>query len=60
MLLTSTTTVALSPGVELGDRARLAPVAREVLEQVADRAQPERLGGSLRPSHPRVRALAQP
>ena len=33
---TSTTTVAVSPGTSCGDGARLAPVAREVLEQVAD------------------------
>ena len=33
---TSTTIVALSPTLELGDRPRLAPVARQVLEQVPD------------------------
>ena len=37
-------TVAVSSGVELCDRARLAGVAREVVEQRADRRQAQRLG----------------
>ena len=41
---TSTTTVATSSVRQLGDRPRLGAVARQVLEQVADRVQPEPLG----------------
>ena len=42
MLRTATTTVAVSPGTSCGDRARLAPVTGQVLEQVPDGVQPER------------------
>ena len=42
--LTWTTTVALSPGDELRHRARLPSIARQMLEQVADRVQPEDIG----------------
>ena len=36
---TSTTTVAVSPGCELDQRARVLAVARQVVEQVADRVE---------------------
>ena len=41
---TSTTTVATSSDRQLGDRARALAVARQVLEQVADRQQAQPLG----------------
>ena len=44
-LRTSTATVACSPARSAGDRARLAAVARQMLEQIADRVQPERRAG---------------
>jgi hypothetical protein len=46
---TSATTVAVSSSASSADRARGLAVARQVLEQVADRVQPEPLGRRRRP-----------
>ena len=55
---TSTTTVAVSSDRELGDRARRLAVARQVLEQVADRVQPEPLGALGRAARARPSAAS--